>query len=157
VKDPQAASYPLWYMTGHHEFVWSDEEATMVRRYLSAGGMLVADACCGRKTFDKAFRREIAKALPENKLEELPADHPLYSAHHDIKQVDYTPRTREDFGANNRPALEGISLEGRLAVVYSKFDLGDGWEQFTHPYSYGYQQDDALKIGANLLVYAVTH
>ncbi len=157
VKDPQAASYPLWYMTGHHEFAWSEEEATLIRRYLTAGGMLVADACCGRKTFDKAFRREIAKVLPDNKLEELPADHPLYSAHHEIKQVDYTPRTREDFGANNRPTLEGISLDGRLAVVYSRFDLGDGWEQFTHPYSYGYQQDDALKIGTNLLVYAVTH
>ena len=47
-----------------------------MRRYLKAGGLLLADACCGRLAFDVAFRREIAKALPGNKLERLPPDHP---------------------------------------------------------------------------------
>jgi hypothetical protein len=81
----------------------------------------------------------------------------LYKAHYQIGAVSYTPRTREDFGDVTAPTLEGISLDGRLAVVYSRFDLGDGWEQFPHPYGYGYSQKDALAIGANLLVYAVTH
>ena len=58
----------------------------------------LADACCGRLAFDVAFRREIAKVLPGSKLESLPADHPLYHCHYDIKQVEYTPRVREDFG-----------------------------------------------------------
>ena len=53
--------------------------------------------------------------------------------------------------------LEGVMLDGRLAVAYSRFDLGDGWEQFAHPYAYGYGEKDALRIGTNLLVYAVTH
>jgi len=42
-------------------------------------------------------------------------------------------------------------------VVYSKFDLGNGWEQFPHPYSYGLKDDSALEIGTNVLVYAATH
>ena len=29
------------------------------------GGMLLADACCGRLAFDLAFQREIARVLPE--------------------------------------------------------------------------------------------
>jgi hypothetical protein len=157
LKDPKAATYPLLYMTGHRDFLWTAEEAAALGRYLKAGGLLLADACCGRLAFDASFRREIAKALPGQKLARLPADHPLYHAHYDIKQVEYTPRVREDFGAINTPELEGITLDGRLAVIYSRFDLGNGWEQFPHAYSYGLKDDSALRIGTNVLVFAVTH
>lgn len=157
VKDPRTPNYPLLYMTGHFEFAWDDEEVERLRKYLKAGGMLVADACCGRLEFDEAFRREIRKVLPDHRLESLASGHPLYNTHYDIQSVEYTPRTLEDFGAITAPSLEGISLDGRLAVVYSRFDIGNGWEQFPHPYAYGYAEEDALKIGTNLLVYAVTH
>jgi hypothetical protein len=157
LKDAKAATYPLLYMTGHRDFLWTAEEAAALGRYLKAGGLLLADACCGRLAFDASFRREIAKALPGVKLERLAADHPLYHSHYDIKQVEYTPRVREDFGAMNTPELEGITLDGRLAVIYSRFDLGNGWEQFPHAYSYGLKDDSALRIGTNVLVFAVTH
>jgi hypothetical protein len=157
LKDPQAMGYPLLYMTGHDDFVWSKDQADWLQRYLKAGGLLVADACCGRLAFDLAFRRELRKVLPDDKLETLPADHPVYHAHEDIETVEYTPRVAEDFGTQTSPTLEGISLDGRLAVVYSRFDLGNGWEQFPHAYSYGYADKDALAIGTNLIVTAVTH
>jgi hypothetical protein len=157
LKDPKTATYPLLYMTGHFDFHWDQDEVGRLQRYLKAGGMLFADACCGRMAFDAAFRREIRKVLPEHKLQKLPLDHPLYRAHYDIRRVDYTPRVREDFGPLDAPELEGITLDGRLAVVYSRFDLGNGWEQFPHAYSYGYKDESALQIGTNVIVYAVTH
>ena len=157
LKDPQVATYPLLYINGHREFVWSPEETALLARYLKAGGILFGDACCGRMSFDMAFRREIAKVLPESKLERLPADHPLLHCHYDIRTVDYTPRVREDFGPFDTPEVEGISIDGHLAVVYSRFDLGNGWEQFPHAYSYGLKDEDALKLGTNVIVYAVTH
>lgn len=157
LTDPKAMGYPLLYMTGHHNFVWSQQEAEWLQRYLKAGGMLLADACCGRLAFHMAFERELAKALPEHKLEPLPLDHPVYHSHYDINRVSYTPRVAEDFGGINAPSLSGIMLDGRLAVVYSRFDLGNGWEQFPHPYAYGYSDQDALAIGTNVIVSAVTH
>jgi len=157
LEDPAAVVYPVLYMTGHREFVWSDEQARRLAQYLKAGGILFADSCCGRMAFDSAFRREMAKVLPDHRLERLPADHPLLHCHYDITQVDYTPRVREDFGHFNTPEIEGITIDGRVAVIYSKFDLGNGWEQFPHPYSYGVKDEDALKIGTNVIVYAMTH
>ncbi len=157
LSDPRVATYPILYMTGHHEFHWNDEEVARLQRYLTAGGLLLADACCGRASFDVAFRREIAKVLPGSQLDRLPGDHPLYHCHNDINQVEYTPRVREDYGPFNTPELEGIAMDGRLAVIYSKFDLGNGWEQFPHDYSYGFKDSDALNIGTNILVYTVTH
>jgi hypothetical protein len=157
LKDPKATTYPLIYMTGHHEFQWSEEEAGRLGRYLKAGGILLADSCCGRMAFDMAFRREITKVLPGHQLERLAPDHPILHCHHDITRVDYTPRVREDFGPFDTPEFEGITVDGRLAVIYSKFDLGNGWEQFPHAYSYGVKDEDALKIGTNVIVYAMTH
>jgi len=157
LTDPKAMNYPLLYLTGHHDFRWSKPEAEWLQRYLKAGGMLLADACCGRTAFHLAFQREIARALPDSRLEDLPLDHPLLHAHNDITRVAYTPRVAEDFGALSAPSLQGITLDGRLAVVYSRFDLGNGWEQFPHPYAYGYSEKDALAIGTNVIVSAVTH
>ncbi|MGB9690027.1 DUF4159 domain-containing protein [Thermogutta sp.] len=157
LTDPQAANYPLLYITGHREFVWNNDEVGFLQRYLKAGGLLFADACCGRMSFDMGFRREIAKVFPDAKLEKIPLDHPIYHNLFDIQEVEYTPRVREDFGNINTPELEGISIDGRLAVIYSRFDLGNGWEQFPHPYSYGLKDDSALKIGTNVIVYAITH
>jgi hypothetical protein len=157
LKDPRAMGYPLLYMTGHDDFRWSREEASWLRNYLKAGGMLLADSCCGRLAFHRAFQREIAKVLPKDKLQPLPASHPLYHIHYDIKRVEYTPRVVEDFGEMSGPQLTGITLDGRPAVVYSRFDLGNGWEQFPHPYAYGYSDKDALAIGTNVIVFAVTH
>ena len=157
VKDPKTATYPLLYMTGHREFHWDREEVAHLQRYLKAGGMLLADACCGRMSFDMAFRREIYKVFPEATLQSIPLDHPIYHCHYDVNQVEYTPRVREDFGPLDTPELEGITIDGRLAVVYSKFDLGNGWEQFPHAYSYGLKDDYALQIGTNVIVYAMTH
>ncbi len=156
-QDPRIANYPLLYMTGHYEFVWNDEQTRRLRKYLQAGGMMLVDACCGRMAFDQAFRHAIAKVFPDRELETLPADHPLYQVLYEVGKVHYTDRTTEDFGELSAPTLEGISLDGRLAVVYSRFDLGNGWEHFPHPYSYGYGSEDAMKLGTNVLVYAVTH
>lgn len=157
LNDPRVATYPMLYITGHREFVWSDEETAMLQRYLKAGGLLLADACCGRVSFDLGFRREIAKVFPDARMERIPLDHPVYHNLFDIQRVEYTPRVREDFGSLEAPELEGISIDGRLAVIYSRFDLGNGWEQFPHAYSYGLKDEAALQIGANAIVYAVTH
>ena len=157
LQDPEAATYPLLYMTGHREFALSNEDVGRLQRYLQAGGMLLADACCGRTAFDLAFRQQMARVFPEQHLERVAPDHPIYHGLYQITSVQYTPRAREDFGPQNAPPLEGISLDGRLAVVYSKFDLGNGWEQFPHPYSYGVMDDDALKLGTNVIVYAISH
>ena len=85
LRSIDAFTHPILYMTGHDDFKLADEEVANLRRYLSAGGVLVANACCGRKSFDTAFRREIARVLPDQKLQRVPLDHPIYKS---VFQVD---------------------------------------------------------------------
>jgi len=158
LTDPNIGSYPFLYMTGHYSFKLSDEEATVLKRYLQNGGFLFADACCGRQAFDVAFRREMKKVLPEQSLKLIPADHAIYRQPTKITAVQYTPAAQIKMRpTTTTPMLEGISIDGHLAVVYSKYDLGCGWELKPHPYGVGYEARSAISLGINTVLYSITH
>ncbi|MGH7145724.1 MAG: DUF4159 domain-containing protein [Planctomycetota bacterium] len=153
-----AFNHALLYMTGHHDFILKDAEIATLREFFRLGGVMIADACCGRLAFDGAFRREIARVLPGAKLAPLPPNHAIYTAGgHTISNVSYTPRLKAALPDLNTPCIEGITIGGATAIFYSKYDLGCGWEQIDHPYRLGYQDADALKLGTNMILYAMTH
>lgn len=157
LRSIDAFAHPILYMTGHDDFTLAEEEVNNLRRYLAAGGVLVGNACCGRASFDKAFRREIARVLPDHKLDRIAADHPVYSSVFPVQTVEYTPLVLHDHPGLNRPSLEGVSIENQLRVVYSPFGFVNGWSGAPNPYAREYQTNDALRLGINILVYAMTH
>jgi hypothetical protein len=71
--------------------------------------------------------------------------------------VRYSDWLRQHHPDLNVPLLEGISYGGVLSVVYSRYGLGSAWDGFERPYSQSYSPTSALRIGANVLVYALTH
>jgi len=158
LSDPEVSTFPFLYITGHKDFKLSDEELGVLRRYLQNGGFLLGDACCGRQTFDFAFRREMKRVLPEQSLAMIPPDHPVYRRPNAITTVQYTPAAITKMTTpTTSPMLEGITINGNLAVIYSKYDLGCGWELKPHPYGVGYESRSAISIGINTIIYAMTH
>jgi hypothetical protein len=157
LKSIDAFAHPILYMTGHKDFKLTEEEVGNLRRYLQAGGVLVANACCGRESFDKAFRREIARVIPDKKLERVPLDHPVYKSVFTIGEVEYTPLAQHDHPGLRTASLEGISLDNQLRVIYSPFGFVNGWSGAPNPYAAEYKSDDALRLGINILVYSMTH
>jgi len=149
--------HPVLYMTGLRDFALSDAQVQRLRGYLTSGGFLIADAAAGNAAFDAAFRREIKRVLPDSELKVLPADHPIYQMPNAIRAVQYTPLARAKLGQLGTAVLEGITLESQLAVVYSPLGLASGWEQLGYAYNRGYGDADALRIGVNILTYALTH
>ena len=149
--------HPVLYMTGLRDFALTKEQVAQLRSYLASGGILVADAAAGSKAFDVAFRREMAKVLPNSPLKTLQMDSPLYQMPFTIKAVQYTDLVRAQQRELNAPTVEGASVDGQLAVIYSPLSLSNGWEQLGFAYNRGYSDDDALRIGVNVLSYAVTH
>jgi hypothetical protein len=150
--------HPILYLTGHSDFTLKNEEVETLRTFLRNGGVLFADACCGRKTFDAAFRREIARVVPNAKLAVVPLESPLYRATGTpLVKADFSPRVRQQYPDWAEPRLEGIALNGQLAVIYSAVDVGCAWEDAEHPYSLGYEKRTGLRLGASVLLYAMTH
>ncbi len=149
--------HPVLYMTGLRDFKFTDVQVEALRKYLASGGVLIADAAAGRKAFDVAFRREIKRILPDGDLKTLAADSPLYQMPYDIKAVDYTEVVEAEQPNLNSPAVEGIKIEGQLAVIYSPYSLSNGWERLRYAYNRGYSPRDALRIGVNTFAYVLTH
>jgi len=157
LTDRDIFSYPVLYLTGLREFRLRDGEVEQLRTYLTSGGVLVAEAACGMASFDASLRRELARVLPDMPLTALEPDHPLYSAALDVTRVAYTPLVQQEQPGVDRPMLEGIEIDGALRVVYSRYGLSCGWERLEYPYDRGYAERDALRLGVNIFVYAMTH
>jgi|UniRef100_A0A7V3RH50 hypothetical protein len=151
LADPDLFKYPYLYMTGHGEVRFTDEEIKILRRYLANGGFLHADDCYG---MDSSFRREMRKVFPESPLVELPFDHPIYHSFYNFPEG--LPKIHEHDG---KPAQGfGIFYNNRLVVFYSyETDLGCGWEDPDVHNDPPEKREQALRMGINIVVYALTH
>ena len=151
IMDEELFSYPFIYMTGHGNVAFSPEEIVRLRHYLESGGFLHADDNYG---MDESFRPEMARIFPKKRFVELPADHGLFGCHFDFP--DGLPKVHEHDGG--RPRALGLFDGDRLVVLYTyEADLGDGWEDEA---VHGNDPDKrlvALRMGANILVWALTH
>jgi hypothetical protein len=143
--------YPYLHLTGHGEIQLSDTEVVRLRDYLLRGGFLHADDNYG---LDASFRREIARVFPDRPLVEVPLSHPVYHAVYDFPRG--LPKVHEHDG--KPPRGYGVYVGGRLAVFYTvECDLGNGWEDVgTYPNDPPALHEQALRMGVNLFVYAVT-
>lgn len=143
--------YQYLYINGHGNIVLSDRQAERLRRFLTGGGFLHINDDYG---MDPYVRREMKKVFPDQDFVDVPLDHPVYSIHFQFPEG--IPKIHEHDGL---PA-QGLGLfhEGRLVVFYSyESDLGDGWEP---PPVHGTPESlrlQALRMGTNLLLYAMTH
>jgi hypothetical protein len=149
LTDADLWDVPYLYMTGHGNVAFSDREVALLRRYLEQGGFLHADDNYG---MDQAFRREIARVFPDHPLVEVPVDHPVYHLVYEFP--DGLPKIHEHDG---KPAQGfGVFVEGRLVVYYSyESDLGDGWEDPDVHKDPPEMHEAALRMGVNLVAYAV--
>ncbi|MFW6189253.1 MAG: DUF4159 domain-containing protein [Planctomycetota bacterium] len=149
--------YPFLYLTGRHGFTLSDAQVRALRHFLSSGGFLLASPSAGRREFDAAFRREIGRVLEGSSLRKLPPEHPAYHIVHRLDEVRYADYVRSEGEQPPAHPLEGARLGGVTAVVYCPYGLGSGWRGFEHPFGRDVAPEDALKLGVNLVLYAMTH
>lgn len=145
----QIFQYPYVYMTGHGNVAFSDEDARNLRLYLLSGGFLHIDDNYG---MDQYIRREMKKVFPELDFVELPFSHGIYH-----EQFDFPKGLPKIHEHDNKPAQGfGLIHENRLVCYYTfECDLGDGWEDPSVHRDPPEVRDAALKMGANVLIWAL--
>ena len=143
--------YPFLHMTGHGNVYFSEEDADNLRSYLISIGFLHIDDNYGMNEF---IRKELVKVFPNKELQELPANHPIFSIAYPFPNG--LPKIHEHDGL--RPQAFGIYHEDRLVLLFTfESDLGDGWENpeiHNDPESVRLK---ALQMGANIIKYAFEH
>lgn len=103
--------------------------------------------------------------FPESRLVRIGANHPLLSNQlrgFDISSVtlrDPQSRVGDDplvaRQVKTEPWLEALEIDGRLAVVFSPYDVSCALENQTSLDCKGYIKADAAKIAVNVLLYAL--
>ncbi len=167
--DPADAAlfdYHLVFMHGRQGFAFDGDRRERIATFLNRGGTLLADSVCAAGAFTQAFRGEIAAILPNLKLEEIPADDPIFAAKeyggYDIREVTLRePAGGEGpLGVRKRriaPKLEGVRMGDRWAVIFSPYDLSCALEKQNSMECAGYGREDAEKIALNVLLYSLNH
>lgn len=146
--DTSIFNYPIVFMTGHGNVVFSEKSKENLRNYLNSGGFLHISDNYG---MDPYIQIEIKKLFPDLKLEEIPNDHPIYNQ--SFPFPNGVPKIHEHDG--KAPIGYGLFIKNRLVLFYDyESDLSDGWEdQELHndPFEV---REKALKMGANIIEYA---
>lgn len=160
--DPNIFSCPVLYMHGRKNFTLSPEEASRLKEYFQQGGFLMADACCGAKPFDQSFRKAI-KQIFDQDLQKIPVEHEMFHSTQgfDVRKVrrripeagqTTALRSQETEG---EPLFEGIELNGRFVVVYSRYDISCALERQQTAACAGYLNEDAVKLAVNVILYSL--
>ena len=157
LTSPRLFDHPFLYFGGDGEFpALSGPEVEALRRYITYGGFLVADANdgSGGRGFDTSFRRELARILPGAALEPVPSTHVLFKTFY---LLDSAPGR-----VFLHPQVQMVNLGNRAAVVYSQNDLAGAWER-DESGAYAYevspggepQRELAVRVGINVCMYAL--
>lgn len=150
LTDPGLWSHPFLYLTGHGNVRFTEEEVQILRRYLTSGGFLHADDNYG---MDESFRRELKRVFPESELVELPAEHAVFHTMYDF------PRGLPKVHLHDGKPAQALAIvhDGRVVVLYSfQSDLGNGWEDAARHNNPPEVRENALRMGVNLFLYALS-
>lgn len=151
LMDEELFAFPYIYITGHGNISLAPEERIRLRQYLESGGFLHADDNYG---MDKSFRREMKQVFPKKTWTELPADHGIFNVHFSFSEG--LPKIHKHDG--KRPQALALFEADRIIVLYTyEADLGDGWEDAIIHQAPESKRQAALRMGTNIVVWALTH
>ncbi|MFO8007558.1 MAG: DUF4159 domain-containing protein [Candidatus Brocadiia bacterium] len=139
--------YPFVIMTGEGDFRLADRERENLKKYCEMGGLVLASAGCSSSKWDASFRREMRKIWPDAALEPIPMDHPVFHTVEDIGKIKVK-------SGEARP-LEGLNVDGKLAIVYSRDGLNDTEHTSGCCCCGGNEILNAEQINVNILAYAL--
>lgn len=161
--DPSLLDYSMVTMHGRQRFTLTPEERDALKIYLLRGRVLFADACCGARAFDDSFRTMVQQLFPDQRMERIPVGDPLFTIEvgHDLRQV--RRRVSEQIGqaaitsgtVAGEPYLEGLQIDGRWVIIYSKYDISCALERQASVACAGYVPEDAVKLAVNVVQYAL--
>lgn len=164
LDDPNLRRFPVLYAVEVGGMELTEPEVEGLRGYLDAGGFLIVDDFWGNEWL--AWEYNIRRVYPDRPMVDIGLDHPIYSAYYNIDEIKQVPaRGRGIYGRPTEecygcfPAVRGIYDDnGRLMVIINwNTDLGDAWEWAEDP-SYPLEYSTyAYEMGANMIVYAMSH
>jgi len=157
LADSRMLVAPFCYMAGHKLVEFNPDERRNFESYVKNGGFVLVDDCNHDidGLFAKSFEREMASLFGADALAKLPKDHPIYSSFFTFDGPPATTMELNGWGDDLvHDYLRGITINGRLGVLYSNKDYGCEWDFDWR--NKRWLAEDITKFSVNIVVYALS-
>ena len=160
-KDVPSGVLVLW-MTGSRHPKLAAEQQAILKKFVESGGTLFVDSTVGRSEFGTAVGSMLETIFGEGSLQDLGATHPLITGEFgggmgsDVRKVRYTRDAGKGDAEEAITGVMGIQVNGRLAVIFSHLGVTCGLEGLPTYGCVGFAPDDARRLAANVILYALT-
>jgi hypothetical protein len=157
LADERMLAAPFCYLAGHKLVEFNPDERRNFETYLKNGGFVLADDCNHDidGLFAQSFERELAGLFGATSLVKLPKDHPLYSCFFSFDGPPATAMELNGWGDDLvHDYLRGISIRGRLGLLYSNKDYGCEWDYDWR--NKRFNAEDNTKFAVNIVTYALS-
>ncbi len=154
--DPDLSRTPFLLWSCEGAVAELDQQAlSNLRRFLVMGGFLWVDdpSAAPGGAFDRSIRFTVARLFPGKNLEQVPAGHVIFKTFFLISRPT---------GRVATAGLEGLSVDQRLAIVYSHGDLlgalakdlYGNWEKVCEPGG-EVQREESYRMAIDIVFYAL--
>ncbi len=141
--------FPFCVWSGEEDFQLTKKERENLRKYLLNGGFILSSPGCSDPKWDIAVRREMKLVFPEHKLVKLPMSHPVFAT------VNRITRLTDKKG--QQTYIEGMEVNGRLVMVYTKDGLNDVGNAKGCCCCGGNMIVEAVLVNVNVFTYALLY
>jgi len=147
---------PVLYRSGHYRFHFTAAERLRLREYMLKGGMMIFNTGLGSLPFYHSVQRELNAIFPEQPLQRLSSDHPVFHSFYDLDQVEYTPAVRAAGYRGNEPWFDAVEINCRVVALVSRWGMAVGWQGEVKDDYQAYRPESAFRLGVNILTYATS-
>jgi hypothetical protein len=157
LSDSRMLTAPFCYLSGHKLVEFNPDERRNFEHYVKNGGFVFVDDCNHDidGLFSKSFEREIVSIFGKGALKKLPKEHPIYSSFFAFDGPPATSIELNGWGDDLvHDYLQGITVNGRLGLLYSNKDYGCEWDFDWR--NKRYNAEDITKFAVNIITYALS-
>jgi hypothetical protein len=154
IASEEIFDYPFGYISEPGQMWLSETEVENFREYVDRGGFVMIDDFDGEYHFSIMYDN-LKRVFPDREPRVLTDAHPMLHTFYDIDNL----YVESPYAVGGAAVFYGIDdALGNLAVVicYNN-DVGDFWEHIdNHRYALK-PSTEALRLGINIVLYAMTH
>jgi hypothetical protein len=147
------SAYKIAHLTGTGKLPLDAAAKDELRAFVRGGGRLVIDAAGGSGEFVESAEALLAELFPGAQPRLLPPDHPWYAFDGRPIPVDYRAFARRTLVSNLKTGrLQAVTVDDRLAIVFSREDLSAGLVGQDFDGILGYTPETATRLMARQIL-----
>lgn len=151
---PEVFDYPFAYVSEPGEMELTEQEVINLREFIGKGGFVLMDDFDGPVQWS-TMRSQVLRAFPDRDFRPVPLDHPVFSVHTPLENL----QAMSDHVPGGEITYYGLyNPDGSIGILAGhNNDLANFWDWYADGSMPLKPSTDAFRMGANAVVYSLTH